>query len=271
MLVIGVVHVGIIYNGLVSTSEWNGISPERTPIGLGNYVAMASDGVFWSALRNTLVFGAGVIVLQLGLGLALAVLVRTRTVGRNVLRTLVFVPVVLSPAITATTARYLLAPDGAVNDLLRVFGDGLARPWLADPSTALLALVAINVWQYTGYAFVIYDAAMGQVDPSTIEAAQIDGAGDARTFSAVVLPTLRGSHLVLVVLTAINALKTFDLVILTTAGGPGMSTQMLTVYIYQQMIERFHAGYGAALSIVLVALALVFAVAQVRLSQVKEG
>jgi len=270
ILVAGVVHVGIAYNAAVGTTEWNGISPTRLPVGFDNYVAMARDDVFLAALRNTAVYGVAIIVLQLSLGLGLAVLVRTQTRGRHLLRVLVFVPVVLSPAIIATSARHVLDHDGALNAALDAIGLGsLAQPWLANPTTALATLVAITVWQYTGYSFVIYDAAIAQVDEATLEAAQIDGAGNARMFTAVILPSLRGSHLVLIVLTAINALKTFDLVILTTGGGPGMSTEMLTLHVYEQTIVRFHAGYGAALSMVLVIIALVFAVLQVRLSHVR--
>lgn len=271
MLVVGVVHVGIVYNAVISTTDWNGIAPTRQPVGLDNFTAIVSDDVFLAALRNTAVYAVAVTVLQLGAGLAVAVLVRTQARGRNLLRVLIFVPVVLSPAIIGTTARYLLDQDGALNELLRAAGLGdLARPWLADSTFALATLVVITVWQYTGYSFVIYDAAIAQVDPATLEAAQIDGAGNLRTFTAVVLPHLRGAHLVLIVLTAISSLKTFDLVMLTTAGGPGTSTELLTLHVYEQTILRFHAGYGAALSLVLVAIALVFAVLQVRLSRLRE-
>ncbi|TDE09883.1 carbohydrate ABC transporter permease [Jiangella asiatica] len=271
ILVVGIVHVGIVYNGVISTTDWNGIAPTWRSIGLDNYTAIIEDDVFLAAMRNTAVYAVAVTVLQLGAGLGVAVLVRTQARGRNLLRVLIFVPVVLSPAIIGTTARYLLDQEGALNDVLRAVGmDGLARPWLADSTFALATLVAITVWQYTGYSFVIYDAAISQVDPATLEAAQIDGASNRRTFTAVVLPNLRGAHLVLIVLTAISSLKTFDLVVLTTAGGPGTSTELLTLHIYEQTILRFHAGYGAALSLVLVAIALVFAVLQVRLSRLRE-
>jgi raffinose/stachyose/melibiose transport system permease protein len=124
----------------------------------------------------------------------------------------------------------------------------------------------INVWQYTGYSFLIYDAAIGQVDAAIFESAQIDGASTWQVTRLILAPLLRGSHLVLIILGFVSSLKMFDLVYLTTGGGPGTTTQVLTGYIYRQVIAQFHAGYGAALSVVLVAIAFVFSTIQVRLS-----
>ncbi|MEO3797144.1 sugar ABC transporter permease [Nonomuraea sp. B10E15] len=262
VLVSGVVHYGIAANAMYSTWDWNGVSPRHTGVGAGNYLALATDPVFWTAARNTLLFAVATVGIQMVLGFLLAVLVRTRTSGGGILRTLIFVPVVISPAIVATSFRLLLSPDGEVNQLL-----ALDHAWLADPRTALMTIIAINIWQYTGYSFVIYDAAISQIDPSVIEAARLDGAGTAQLLRRVVAPLVSGSHLVLVVLGVISALKTFDIVFLTTGGGPGVETEFLSTYIYKQVINQFHAGYGAALSMVLVLVALLFAVLQVRLAQ----
>jgi raffinose/stachyose/melibiose transport system permease protein len=262
-----VIHVGIASNVLYSTLDWNGITPDGTPVGAQNYVRLLGDPTFWTALRNTFTFAAATIVLQMVFGFLLAVLVRTRTALRGLLRTLAFVPVVLAPAVVATSFRFLLTPDGAINQLLSaITGQHVDQAWLADPATALAAIILINVWQFTGYSFLIYDAAMSQIDPSVIEAGLIDGASTGQLLRRIVAPLLSGSHLVLIVLGVISSLKTFDLVYLTTAGGPGTSTQVITGYIYKQVIQQFHAGYGAALSVALVAIALVFSILQVRLS-----
>ncbi|MGC3953056.1 MAG: sugar ABC transporter permease [Propionicimonas sp.] len=268
LLVTGVVHYSIVANAAFSTWDWNGISPSHEQVGATNYLSLLGDPVFWKAVRNTLLFAAGTVAIQLVLGFLLAVLVRTRTVGGGLLRTLIFVPVVISPAIVATSFRLLLTPDGEFNQLLQAIGlQGFAHPWLADPTTALLTIVAINIWQYTGYSFVIYDAAISQIDPSLIEAARLDGTGTVKLLWHVIAPLVAGSHLVLIVLGVISSLKTFDVVFLTTGGGPGTETEFLSTYIYKQVILQFHAGYGAAMSMVLVVIALIFAVFQVRLSQ----
>lgn len=272
IFVVGVIHVGIVANIGYSTLDWNGITPSGTPVGGANYLRLLGDPTFWTSVRNTFVFAAATITLQMVLGFALAVLVRTRVALRGLLRTLAFVPVVLAPAVVATSFRFLLTPDGAVNGLLSaISGQDVEQPWLADPATALASIVLINVWQFTGYSFLIYDAAMGQIDHSVIEASLIDGAGTGQLLRHVVAPLLSGSHLVLIVLGVISSLKTFDLVYLTTAGGPGTTTQVITGYIYKQVIQQFHAGYGAALSVVLVAIALVFSTLQVRLSAREAG
>lgn len=258
----------IAANVVYSTWDWNGISDSHVGVGLRNYADLVHDRVFWKAIANTLVFGVATVSLQMVLGFSLAVLVRTRTRGRGVLRTLLFVPVVISPAIIATSFRVLLTPDGAFNQLLRGLGmTGFDHGWLTDPKTALATIIAINVWQYTGYSFVIYDAAISQIEPSIIEAARLDGLGALGMSTRIVAPLVKGSHMVLVVLGLISALKTFDVVFLTTGGGPGVETEFLSTYIYRQVISQFHAGYGAALSVVLVAVAMVFAVLQVRLVQ----
>jgi raffinose/stachyose/melibiose transport system permease protein len=267
ILVVGVIHAGIAANAFYSLFDWSGVGSPTDFVGGTNYSKLLQDPVFWQALRNTLVFAAATVAIQLVLGLALAVLVRTRVRLRGLLRTLVFVPVVLAPAVVATSFRILLTPDGGFNHLLQGLGlSGFDQAWLADPKTAFGTIILINVWQYTGYSFLIYDAAIGQIDHGLFEAARIDGATSWQLIRAVVAPMLRGSHLVLIVLGFISALKMFDLVFLTTAGGPGTTTQVLTGYIYKQVIAQFHAGYGAALSIVLVLIALGFSILQVRLS-----
>lgn len=267
ILVVGIIHAGIVANVFYSLFDWSGVGAPTTFIGGANYAKLVKDPIFWQSLGNTLVFAVATVFIQMALGLGLAILVRTRVRLTGLLRTLVFVPVVLAPAVVATSFRYLLAPDGGFNQLLQALGlTGFNQPWLADPKTAFAVIILINVWQYTGYSFLIYDAAIGQIDAGIFEAARIDGASTWKMTRHVVAPLLSGSHLVLIVLGFISALKMFDLVYLTTGGGPGTTTQVLTGYIYRQVIAQFHAGYGAALSVVLVAIALVFSILQVRLS-----
>lgn len=267
LLVTGIVHFSLGANVVYSTWDWNGITDHEV-VGLDNYAALLADPVFWQALTNTLIYAAATVIIQMLLGFGLAVLVRTRSYGRGLLRTLSFVPVVISPAVVATSFRLLLTPDGEFNQLLRTIGFAdFDHGWLSDPSTALATIIAISIWQYTGYSFVIYDAAISQIDPSIIEAARIDGASTFALLRTVIFPLVRGSHLVLIVLGVISSLKTFDIVFLTTGGGPGIMTEFLSTYIYRQALGQFHAGYGAALSVALVVIALVFAIAQVRMSR----
>lgn len=268
LLVTAIVYVGIGSNLVFSTWEWNGISKNPDVVGLDNYRKLLGDPVLWQAAKNTLVFSVIVVFAQMILGLGLALAVRIRVIGGGFLRTLIFVPVVLSGAVVATSFRQLLAPDGPINGLLEFLGlIDAPIAWLANPSTALLVLAAVNIWQFTGYSFVIYDAAIGQIDPHLVEAATVDGASTLQLTRFIISPLLSGTHLILIVLGFIGGLKTFELVFLTTGGGPGTSTEFLSTYIYRQSITQFHAGYGAALSIALALVAMAFAVLQIRLTQ----
>ena len=257
IVVVGIIYIGVGYNGWVSTLDWNGISPDPEQIGLGNYIAIAQDPIFWGSLGHVAVFGVIVIIVQMVLGLAMALLLNGPVIGRGVYKVLIFMPVVIAPAAISIAFRQFFAVDGVFNGILRFFGlDVLTQPWLADPATALYALAVINIWQWTGFSFILYQAALSQLDQNLFEAAQIDGASDWRIVRSIVVPQLSGTHFTLALVGVIGALKTFDIVYLTTGGGPGRSTEFLTTYIYKQTVEQFHTGYAAALSMVLLVLAL---------------
>lgn len=267
ILIVGVIYVGIGYTGWVSTLDWNGIDANQKQVGIQNYLKIAVDPVFWASLSHVAIFGVIAIVVQMVLGLIMATLLAGRSVfGRPVYKVLLFIPVVLAPAVVATAFREILAPDGQFNQLLQHLGlAGANTAWLADPNIALYSLAAINIWQWTGFSFLLYQAAISQIDTNLFEAASIDGANSFQTFRSILLPQLKGTHATLALTGCIGALKTFDIVYLTTGGGPGRSTEFLTTYIYKQAIEQYHAGYSAALSIVLLVLALILTSIQIRL------
>lgn len=269
ILIVGVVYIGIGYTGWVSTLDWNGISDNPVEVGLGNFQQLVADPIFWSALGHVAVFAVITIFVQMALGLLMAVLLSSSSVrATGIYKVIMFVPVVLAPAVVSTAFRQILSPDGQFNELLRSAGmDVLTQAWIADPAWALYALAFINIWQWTGFSFILYQAAISQLDGNTFEAAQIDGANTRDILGRIVIPQLNGTHATLILVGAIGALKTFDIVYLTTGGGPGRSTEFLTTYIYKQAINQFNAGYSAALSVVLLALSLLFTVAQVRSSR----
>lgn len=265
ILIVGIIYVGIGYTGWVSLLDWNGIDASAKFIGLTNFVNIAQDPVFWAAVGHVAVFGVIAIVVQMVIGLFMAILLSGRSVyGRPLYKVILFLPVVLAPAAVATAFREILAPDGQLNQLLHTFGLAASPAWLADPHLALYALAAINIWQWTGFSFLLYQAAISQIDQNLFEAAAIDGAGSGKIIRYILLPQLKGTHATLALTGCIGALKTFDIVYLTTGGGPGRSTEFLTTYIYKEVIEQYHAGYSAALSIVLLVLALILTSVQIR-------
>jgi raffinose/stachyose/melibiose transport system permease protein len=260
VLSVGLIYYGIGYTAYISTLNWDGLSPGPEHVGTKNYTRIFSDPVFWDAVRHTVVFFIVTFVLQTILGLAFAVLLHSKIRLAAIYKVIVFIPVVLAPAIMAPVFRHMFAPDGELNALLTHVGLGsLAQPWIGQTSTALPVIMFITIWEWTGVTFVLYFAAMTQVDPSILEAARMDGAGNWRTLRSIIWPELRGTTVALAILGAIGALKTFDVPYLVTIGGPNYATEFLGTYIYRQTIPLSHVGYGAALSVILLVVALVMA------------
>jgi raffinose/stachyose/melibiose transport system permease protein len=257
VLSVGLIYYCVAYTGYISTLEWNGTAPNPKSVGFDNYIRVFQDPVFWAAIQHTLISFVVTFVIQTALGILFAVLLHSRVRLGAVYKVILFVPVVLAPAITAPVFRQIFADDGQFNWLLTHVGLGaFAQPWLAQSSTALLVIMSITIWQWTGLTFILYFAAMGQIDPEVLEAARIDGAGNIRTLVSIIWPGIRGTTVALATLSAIGALKTFDIPYLVTVGGPNFSTEFLGTLIYRQSIPLGDVGYGAALSVMLLLLAL---------------
>jgi len=261
VLVVGIVYYGIIDTAYLSTLDWDGTSPTFTSVGASNYVQLIQDPVFWRALRNTVVFFIVTFTVQTALGFVFAALLHSDIKLRGLYKVILFTPVVLAAAVMAPVFRQMFAADGQLNSALEHIGLGfLAQPWLAQSSTAMPAIMFITIWSFTGLTFVLFYAAMGQIDPETLEAARIDGAGNLRTLVSIIWPGVRTTTVALAMLSVIGALKTFDIPYLVTIGGPNYSTEFLGTYIYRVSIPNANVGYGAALSIMLLVLALLGAI-----------
>ncbi|WP_141585093.1 carbohydrate ABC transporter permease [Actinomadura sp. WMMA1423] len=254
VLVVGLIYFSIGYTAWLSTQDWNGFSPNRVGVGVANYRAALEDHVFWRSLVNVV----GFIVLglvQMLTGLALALLLHGQVRLGLVYRVCFFLPVVIAPAAIAPIYRELLSPSGQINTLMEHIGLGaLSHAWLADPKTAIYALGAIGFCSGAGFCFVLYYAALTQLDTEMLEAARVDGAGNVRTFVSIIVPALRATHLTLIILITIFTIKVFDLPQIITSGGPANSTQFPATHIYQAGVTDYEAGYGAALTVVLVVL-----------------
>jgi raffinose/stachyose/melibiose transport system permease protein len=257
IFVVGTVYYCIGYTGYISTLNWDGVSPNPQHVGFQNYVQLFHDPVFWDTIRHTIIFFVVTFSVQTAIGFTFAALLHSKVKLPNLYKVIIFIPVVLAPATMAPIFRQIFSASGQFNSILQHIGLGaLAQPWLAQSSTALPVIMAITIWEWTGITFILYFAAMTQIDSEVLEAARIDGASGFRTLASIVWPSVRGTTIALGMLSVIGALKTFDVPYLVTLGGPNYATEFLGTFIYRVSIPQAEVGYGAALSIMLLILAL---------------
>ncbi|WP_426502348.1 carbohydrate ABC transporter permease [Dactylosporangium sp. McL0621] len=233
-------------------TDWDGLSPDLAFVGLGNFAAMADDPNAVQAVWHTLVIAVSITIVQNGAGLLLALGVNSIIKSRNVLRVFLFAPAVVTPIVTAYLWRNLLGPDGAVNSLLSAVGLGSWRPdWLGDPQLALWSVVAVIVWQFSGYSMVIFLAGLQSIPKEIYEAAAMDGTGPVRRFWSIVRPLLAPAITINLMLSIIGGIKLFDQVYALTGGGPGHATDTISTLIYKDAFTLGEFGYSIALAVVL--------------------
>jgi len=245
-----------------SLYKWNGIGPS-TWVGFQNYADLFADSVLRSSFLHSgvLIFFYAVIPVVLALFLT-AIISRGATMrGMSVFRTLLFLPQVVASVVVATTWVAIYSPDGLSNQLLRLVGLGsLTRGWLGDFDTALPAVGLIGSWLGIGLCLVLFLSGVANIQPELFEAARMDGAGAAGEFFHITLPALRGQIAVALTLTVVAALKTFDLVYITTRGGPGTATTLPAFEAYNRAFNTGQVGSAASVAIVLTAVILVITV-----------
>ena len=235
----------------LSFTRWNGgADPEW--IGFGNFVQLASDPVFWAALRNNLLVLLS-LPIWVGAPLIIAVIIHSGVPGARFFRFMVFLPAVLSPVVIGAYFNVLLKYNGALNTMLRDIGLGiLAHQWLNDPNTVLPVMVSILIWATLGVGTIIYLAALAQVNPELYDAALIDGATWLQQQWNVTLPETRRTIEFWAVFVMISTFTTvFPFVYTLTRGGPGYSTYLLDYYVYDAAFFGGSFGYASAIGIVL--------------------
>ncbi|WP_366146360.1 sugar ABC transporter permease [uncultured Pseudokineococcus sp.] len=247
----------------LSLTDWDGLSQERSFVGLAQFERLIADSAATGAIWNTLFIAVGITVLQNLVGLLLALGVHSKIKSRNVLRVALFAPAVITPVAVGYLWQFLLAPQGAVNDLLGALGLGfLQRSWLGDGDLALVAIVVVIIWQFAGYSMVIFLAGLQGVPEEILEASHLDGAGAFRRFWSVVRPELAPALTINLMLSVIGGLKLFDQVWVMTGGGPGNATDTMSTLIYKNAFQFNDFAYGIAMALVLTAFVAVLSSAQ---------
>jgi raffinose/stachyose/melibiose transport system permease protein len=246
---------------LYSFYQWQGFGPLVNFVGLGNYVKALQDPVFLNGVGHNLLLVVLSLVLQLPVSIALALLLNGRIVGRSALRLLVFLPYVLSEAITAVIWLSLLQPGGAVDATLKAFGlGGAITDWLANPDIVFYTLFVVITWKYIGFGIILFLAGLSGVPEELREAAALDGANAWQITRRIVLPLLAPTIRIWVFLSVIGSLQLFDLVWIMTLGGPAGASTTMATYLIDRGFRRYQFGYGSAVAVILFILCFVFAV-----------
>jgi ABC-type sugar transport system permease subunit len=249
----------------VMRTIWNSfhkVLPRRPDeyVGLDSYAALVVDDIFWTAVKNTLVWAGTSPVLEVSIALVLALALYARVPGARFFRIAWFTPVLMSYVVVGILWVWIYNYDwGAANALLRWLGLGAwARAWLGDPATALPALVFVTTWMWTGFNMVVLLAALHSLPSEVLEAAELDNCGWGRKLLFIVIPLLRPTIINLLILSFIGKMKIFDLVWITTKGGPLWSTETVSTYVYKRAFEwtTFDLGYPSAIATLWFAIVL---------------
>ena len=233
----------------LSFFNWNGYSVNKEFIGIQNYVAMFKDEIFISSLRNTLIYGFGCTILQQVIGLTLALFLNTKFKGRGIIRTVIYMPAMVSGLVMGYIMYFFFQFNGGVvNDILGFLGLS-GYDWLGNGTSAIAVIGFINTWQFVGVSMVIYLAGIQGVSQSYIEAATVDGANAWERFRYIILPLLVPALSSSVIYNLIGGLKLYDVIIALTDGGPARKTHSLATYIANRYFDAERAGYAAAIGV----------------------
>ncbi len=248
-----------------SLFKWNGLTPLTNFIGLANYERALSDPAFLGAISHNALIVLLSIVIQIPFALGLALVLNRRFRGRAILRLVFFVPYVISEVITGIVWQLLLQPAGPIDGAMTAVGLGdLYQPWLADPSTVLLALFVIISWKYFGFHMILLLTGLQGIPRELEEAAAVDGATRGQALRFITLPLLGPTIRVSVFLSMIGALQLFDVIWVTTGGGPVNASNTMATYMIDWGFKRYQLGYGSAIAVILFILAFILALAYQR-------
>lgn len=247
----------IIETFRTSFYKWDGFSRERVFVNFHNYISLVTDAQFLKALLNNLVFIIFYSIIPILLGLLLASLLGRKPLpGMTFFRTGLFLPQILSMVVVGVTWRWIFNPNfGLLNVGLRAIGLGVfTRAWLGDFQLALPSVGAVGTWVQYGFCMVLFLAGMQRIPNDQYEAAELDGANEFRQLLHITLPSLRAELGVALITTIIAALRVFDLVYVTTRGGPGDSTLVTGFLVYRSAFQQNQLGYASTVATVMTLL-----------------
>ncbi len=221
-------------------------------IGLENFIEMAQDDRFWYSIRLTAIYTAVTVVLQVAIGLGLAMAFFRGLRGQGFLRVSVLLPMILAPVVVGLAWRTLiLTPEYGILDYASISLGFGSKPWLVDPTWALISVIIIHTWQWTPFAFLVFLASLNAIPQEPLEAALLDTRTSWQRFRYIILPMLRPAIVIVIIFRTMIALRAFAAIFSATGGGPGTATEILNLYAYRVSFNSLDLGYGAALGTVL--------------------
>ncbi|UCB45248.1 MAG: sugar ABC transporter permease [Spirochaetota bacterium] len=265
ILMFGIGIFPLLFSIGISFIRWEPRIPGRPFVGFANFKDILTSIEYWTAMRTTgILVGAGVTI-EFFFGLGLALLLVGKIKGKRIFMAILMLPVMMVPVVVGYTWRILWhAAYGPINQILGWFaGERVTLSWLSNTTTAFIALIVTEFWQWTPFMFLVLLAGLTSVNPELAEAASIDGASNWQTFWKVTLPVISPIIMVAFLIRTLDALKIFDIIFITTWGGPGYSTQSIAFYLYRTGSKHFrmsHTAAGAWIFLIIVAVIITFAV-----------
>ena len=254
LLIYGVFFILPNVSSLVySLFSWNGISEERTFVGLANFKKMFADRIFRTALINTVKYTVTLVLFQTLIGFLLALLVQKTNRINSAFRTIYFLPAIIAASTVGLIWGFIYDPNiGALNELLRILGlSSWRHAWLSDEKIVIYAIATVHIWVGIGQSVVLFVAGLQNIPQDVLESAALDGATRWKQLVHITIPMLRPTTLIVLVLTTIGGFKSFDFVYVMTGGGATHSSEVLSTLLYKEAYAYSDFGYSAAISVAL--------------------
>jgi ABC-type sugar transport system permease subunit len=268
----------IVFSFVLSLFQWKGYSIDifEKFVGLKNYARLLRDPLYWLSFRNTLIVVANVVLIQNGIALVLALVFYFNEFrAGDLMRGIIFFPGMVSAVVVGLVFRIFLAMDGAVNILFDLVGlHRWAQPWLSIKGLTIWIASFITVWQWVGYNLVIFYAGLQSVDVDLLESAVIDGANRGKIIRRIIIPIMKPIIFLSALLNFIGGFRVYDIIWITTRGGPVHSSEVLTTYMYYNSFQSrgpSDMSYAAAIAVTLMVVVLVFGVVRIAVLQRDKG
>ncbi|RPH90642.1 MAG: sugar ABC transporter permease [Calditrichaeota bacterium] len=254
----------VFFSFYLSFHRWNMFSSQRAFIGLANYAQLLHSEEFWRVLTNTLIYTLVTVPLSMAVALAVALMLNRKIIGKKLLRTAYFTPVIVSSVAAAVIWRWVFDPSfGLLNHILGLIGLPSIN-WLNDSRAAMAAIIIMGVWKSLGFNMVLYLAGLQGIPDHYYEAAEMDGAKSWTKFWYITLPLLAPTTFFIMIMSVISSFQVFDVVFVLTQGGPLGATKVLVYYLYENAFKFFNMGFASATAYVLFAIVFALTLLQVR-------